>query len=100
MTTPDAGRMEQLLGRVLSVGLAVSVVVLMVGLPLALAGSAPRAADRILRIGLMILMATPMARVAASALEYAVERDWTFLAITLSVLAVLFASLLVALRVS
>jgi uncharacterized membrane protein len=98
MTTPDLGRMEQLLGRVLSVGLAVSVAVLAVGLALSLAGAAPAAADRILRVGLMILMATPVARVVAATLEYAVERDWAFLAITLLVLAVLCASLVAALR--
>lgn len=99
MTTPDPGRMERLLGRVLGVGLGISIVVLMVGLPLTLLGVAPAAADRILRVGLMILMATPVARVAAATLEYAIDRDWTFLAITLSVLAVLFASLLAAVRV-
>jgi uncharacterized membrane protein len=100
MTTPDAARMEKVLGRVLGVGLAISIVVLLVGLPLTLAGAAPAAADRILRVGLMILMATPVARVATAAIEYAMERDWAFLAITLSVLAVLFGSLLAALRVS
>ncbi len=99
MTIPELGRMEKLLGRVLGAGLAVSVVVLAAGLALTLAGTAPAAADRILRIGLIILMATPVARVVAATLEYAMERDWAFLAITLSVLAVLFASLVAALRV-
>ena len=97
MTIPEFGRMERLLGKVLGVGLAISVVVLASGLALTLAGAAPAAADRILRVGLMILMATPVARVMAATVEYAMERDWAFLAITLSVLAVLFASLLAAL---
>ena len=100
MTNADAGRMERLLGRVLRLGLTVSIGVLMAGLALDLSGLAPEAADWILRAGLMILMATPIARVAASVLEYAAERDWTFLAVTLSVLLVLFASLFAALRVS
>jgi uncharacterized membrane protein len=98
MTIPKPGRMETVLGRVLGAGLAVSVVVLALGLALTLAGVAPAAADRILRIGLMILMATPVARVMAATIEYATERDWAFLAVTLSVLAVLFASLVAALH--
>ena len=97
MTIPESGRMERLLGKVLGVGLAISVVVLASGLALTLAGAAPAAADRTLRVGLMILMATPVARVMAATVEYAMERDLAFLAITLSVLAVLFASLLAAL---
>jgi uncharacterized membrane protein len=99
MTTRDAAGMERHLGRVLAAGLGLAVVVLAAGLLMALAGVMPGTADRILRAGLMILMATPVARVAAAALEYAIERDWAFLAITLSVLAVLFMSLLAALRV-
>ena len=99
MMTAGVSRMERLVGRVLRAGLVASVVVLAAGLLLALSGTAPAAADRILRAGLMILMATPVARVAASAIEYAAERDWTFLIVTLSVLAVLFASLAAALRV-
>jgi uncharacterized membrane protein len=98
MMIPESGRMERLLGRVLAAGLAVSVVVLASGLALTLAGAAPAAADRILRVGLMILVATPVARVMAATVEYAMERDWAFLAITISVLAVLFASLLAALH--
>jgi uncharacterized membrane protein len=94
----DPGQMERLLGRVLAIGLTASVVVLLIGLPLTLAGVAPALADRILRIGLMILMATPAARVFAATLEYAAQRDWIFLGITLSVLAVLFASLVTALH--
>jgi uncharacterized membrane protein len=99
MRTSDAARMERLLGRVLGAGLAISIAVLLVGLPLTLAGEVPATADRILRVGLMILMATPVARVATAAIEYAMERDWTFFAITLSVLAVLCGSLLAALSV-
>jgi len=99
MTALDPGGMERRLGRVLAAGLGVAIVVLAAGLVMALAGVRPGVADWILRAGLMILMATPAARVAAATLEYAIERDWAFLAITLSVLAVLFASLMAALRV-
>jgi uncharacterized membrane protein len=94
----NAGRMERLLGRVLRAGLAASVVVLAAGLALTLGHVAPDAADRVLRIGLMILMATPVARVSAAAIEYVVERDWTFVAVTLCVLGVLVTSILAALH--
>ena len=47
--------------------------------------------------GLLILMATPVARVLASVLGYASERDWTFFGLTLVVLATLAGSLVVAL---
>jgi uncharacterized membrane protein len=43
-------------------------------------------------------MATPAARVIASVIGYATERDWTFFALTATVLVILLGSLLVALR--
>jgi uncharacterized membrane protein len=91
--------MEAVVGRVLRAGLAISVAVLAAGLALSLAGVAPAAADRVLRAGLLILMATPVARVVAATIEYGVERDWVFLSVTLLVLGVLGASLVAALRV-
>ena len=97
--TRDPGVFERRLGRVLGLGAAVSLIVLAAGLMLALTSVQPVAADRLLRTGLYILMGTPVMRVGLSAYEYAVARDWAFLAITLSVLAVLFASLLAAMRV-
>jgi uncharacterized membrane protein len=96
MRVVSAGRMERLLGRVLRLGLTTSVVVLAIGLILELGHVAPAVSDRILRVGLLILMATPVARVSAAALEYAAERDWTFLAVTLCVLGVLMASVFAA----
>lgn len=97
MRAVSPGRMERLLGRVLRSGLALSVAVLAVGLGLELSHVAPAVSDRILRAGLVVLMATPVARVSAAAMEYAVERDWTFLAVTLGVLGVLVTSVLAAL---
>jgi uncharacterized membrane protein len=48
-------------------------------------------------IGLVTLMATPVARVAASVLNYAHRRDWTFFVLTLIVLAELSAGIVAAL---
>jgi uncharacterized membrane protein len=47
--------------------------------------------------GLMMLMATPVARVAASVVGYAVDRDWTFFILTSIVLLELCAGIVAAL---
>ena len=43
----------------------------------------------IIQFGLLILIATPIARVAFSLVGFAMERDWTYVAITAMVLGVL-----------
>lgn len=48
----------------------------------------------IIQLGLLILIATPVARVAFSAVAFAIERDFLYVWITLFVLAVLLYSLL------
>ena len=48
----------------------------------------------IIQFGLLLLIATPIARVVFSVFAFALERDWTYVAITLIVLAVLLYSLL------
>jgi uncharacterized membrane protein len=47
----------------------------------------------IIQLGLLILIATPVARVAFSAVAFALERDWLYVAVTSLVLAVLLFSL-------
>jgi uncharacterized membrane protein len=47
----------------------------------------------LIQLGLLILIATPVARVAFSVAAFAAQRDWLYVAITLIVLAVLFYSL-------
>ncbi len=49
---------------------------------------------RVIRLGLMILIATPVARVALSIFAFALERDWIYVAITILVLAILLYGLL------
>jgi uncharacterized membrane protein len=49
----------------------------------------------IIQFGLVLLIATPVARVAFSVAAFALERDRTYVAITLIVLAVLLFSLLI-----
>jgi uncharacterized membrane protein len=48
----------------------------------------------IIQFGLLILIATPVARVALSIVAFALERDWTYVAITTIVLGILLYSLI------
>lgn len=50
----------------------------------------------ITQLGLLVLIATPVVRVAFSVVGFALERDRLYVAITLAVLAVLLASMLLA----
>ncbi|GLV48904.1 hypothetical protein TJA_20070 [Thermus sp. LT1-2-5] len=53
----------------------------------------PRFAETLAWAGLYVLVLTPVTRVALSALLFAEEGDWTFVAITLFVLTVLLLTL-------
>ena len=48
----------------------------------------------VIQFGLLLLIATPVARVAFSVFAFAKERDWTFVVITLIVLGLLLYGLL------
>ena len=47
----------------------------------------------VIQLGLLLLIATPIARVALSVFAFAAQRDRTYVAITLVVLAILIGSL-------
>ena len=47
----------------------------------------------LIQLGLLLLIATPVARVAFSVFAFVQQRDWTYVGITLIVLAVLLYSL-------
>src|SRR5262249_20139888 len=47
----------------------------------------------LIQLGLLLLIATPVARVAFSLLAFAIERDWVYLVVTAVVLVVLLYSL-------
>jgi len=51
-------------------------------------------ADAIIQLGLLLLILTPVARVAFSVVAFAMERDYMYVVMTLIVLAVLLYSLL------
>ncbi len=50
-------------------------------------------ARAIIQLGLLLLIATPVARVLFSAIAFAIERDWMYVGITLIVFFVLMFSL-------
>lgn len=79
---------ETLLGRTLGIGVFTSTALLALGLLLSLVLPG-RAAAALLDAGLLLLMATPMARVLISCGEYVRERDWFFAVNAFGVLVVL-----------
>ena len=90
-------KLEERLGQILRVGVYASSVCLGVGLLLSLTTSAVAISGALMTAGLVMLMATPVARVAASVVEYGVHRDWTFFTLTAIVLLELLAGIVAAL---
>ena len=96
MTLTPAARLERIIGTVLRVGVTTSSVCLACGVALFFVSAGPAAAV-LLQAGIIILLATPVARVAVSVAQYVIERDWTFTTLTLIVLVELMASVVAAL---
>jgi uncharacterized membrane protein len=91
-------RLERLIDAVLQVGVVVSSLCMAAGLALSLVGlETSAAANLLLQIGIVVLLATPVARVIVSTIEYIAERDWIFAALTLTVLVELMVSVAAAL---
>ena len=88
MTGPSP--LERAIETALTAGLAVSSGLLVGGLLLA--------RPELLRWGTLLLMMTPVARVAVMSVGLVHKRDWLFALISLWILAVLGSSLFVALR--
>jgi uncharacterized membrane protein len=82
--------LEDVIEKALTVGLALSTGLLLFGLVLGAPG--------LLRVGILLLMLTPVARVAVVTAFLALERDWTFTLVSLFVLAVLASGIWVAVR--
>jgi len=49
--------------------------------------------EGLMQLGLLLLIATPVARVIMAVFGFSLERDWMYVAVSLIVLAVLLASL-------
>jgi uncharacterized membrane protein len=89
-------KLERLIGIVLRAGVVISSTCLAVGLLLYLATGGVLAAV-LLNAGIVVLLATPLARVVVSTVEYVSQRDWRFAALTFIVLLELVASAVAAL---
>lgn len=97
MRDQELDRLEHVVGRVLRAGSIASTAILAVGLALALLFPPSSHAQTVIRVGLFVLLLTPVARVVASVFEYTRDRDWLFAALTAIVLAIIVGSLLVGL---
>jgi uncharacterized membrane protein len=94
---------DRLLGGLLLTGVRLSALCLIAGLVLTELGRATGRSDgdvphRLLNIGLVILMATPITRVLVSLVDEIRSRNWFFAIITALVVALLSATLTVAWR--
>ncbi|WP_051979653.1 DUF1634 domain-containing protein [Edaphobacter aggregans] len=116
----DDRRMETMMGRLLQAGVLVASAVILVGAVLYLASrhgsvadyrvfvSEPEAlrepaklraevvhgdAAALIQLGVLLLIATPVARVVFAVVAFLMERDWLYVAISLIVLGVLIFSL-------
>src|SRR4051812_38849051 len=94
--TVESDRLEHTIGIALRAGVTISSICLGAGLILALVRG-PGTADVLLAAGVVILLATPVARVLISIIEYVREHDWTFVVLTAIVLIELMASAVAAL---
>jgi uncharacterized membrane protein len=63
-------------------------------IPAVVEGMASNSARAIIQFGLLLLIATPIARVLFAAFAFALEKDYMYVVITLIVLAILLYSLL------
>jgi Protein of unknown function (DUF1634) len=89
-------RLEHRLGRLFWAGLASSAASLLCGLVLYLMAPQIVIGSRLLNVGLVILMATPLLRVIVSIAEYVEMREWFFVLTTLAVLLELSITMLYA----
>jgi uncharacterized membrane protein len=98
MTQAQLDRLEHLVGAVLRIGTLASTVILALGLAMALAMPSSTAGPVVIRAGLLVLLATPVARVVASVVDYTRDRDWLFAALTFLVLVIVLGSVLIGAR--
>jgi uncharacterized membrane protein len=89
--------MERVIGVVLRAGVVLSSTCLTVGLVTYLFVGSADLSRLLLQIGVIVLLATPVARVVVSIGQYISERDWAFAALTAMVLLELMASAVAAL---
>ena len=92
--TPE--ELEERLGRLLGVGAAISTALLALGLAWWLASGPGATVAAVLNAGIVVLIVTPVARVVASIIGFAVQRDGYMVLMTGLVLVSLALSAVVA----
>ena len=90
-------KLERAIGVVLRAGVVLSTVCLVLGLLASLLAGDSALPRVLLQTGIIILLCTPVARVIVSIVQYTIDRDWTFAALTTIVLVELLASAVAAL---
>jgi uncharacterized membrane protein len=95
MTDDRTVEIERTLGRVLNAGTQASTVTLALGLALALLYPG-LLATVLLHAGIVVLMATPVLRVAVSIVAFTSRREWRFVVFTTTVLVLLVVGILIA----
>jgi uncharacterized membrane protein len=91
-----SARLETTIGEVLRFGTIASSTMFAIGLLMMIAKYQTAVAQLLLDGGLIILLATPPARVMVSVIEYVRERDWAFVVLTFIVLLALAGSVVAA----
>ena len=121
MKPMDDARTEHIIGQLLRAGVLLSAFIVLVGgvvylihaghdtpdfyqfhglapqlksIPGVIAGAIHLEPESVIQLGLLLLIATPIARVAFSIVAFSLERDWMYVALTFVVLGVLLYSLL------
>jgi uncharacterized membrane protein len=94
--TGDLERLEHVLGVVLRVGMTTSGAALFAGLIGSFVAPGHRVTHALLNFGIVVLLLTPAARVAASFIGYILERDWWFVLWTGIVLMLLAGGFIAA----
>jgi uncharacterized membrane protein len=91
MTADDSPfvALEALLSRLMLAGVICSASSLLIGLAMFLGGLGNRAPAIALAFGLVVLMATPVMRVAVSVVESLRTGDWFFISTTIAVMVLL-----------
>lgn len=98
MTADSDRAFEMALGRLLRAGVLASSTCLGAGLVMTFINAGGELTRTLLVAGLLLLIATPAARVVMSAVGYLQRRDWVFSCLTLVVLLELAASVVLAFR--
>jgi uncharacterized membrane protein len=82
---------ERKIGIILRIGVGLSIALILLGVVLFSFGS--NYSERVLLIGIGVLIITPIIRILACVFSFGRERDWLYLGITILVLVVIAVSM-------